>query len=221
MIHNKISRDYKNLIKIYASQVGDYYASQTNNKGLRNWWFRKRQHIIGNLVKKYYRGEKVLDIGCGNSVWNKNGIPTIGIDICEAMLKYDKHNIPNFIPLKADISRGLPIKSESVTMVVITEVLEHINSYIYLIEEIRRILKRGGVAIVSVPYNKLPGIWNIIFSLWCKYKWWKDKDEYYFNLCGHMINFNVDKIQRSFNRFTFVELRTIKLLTIFCAVRKE
>lgn len=216
-----MSTDNDKMMAIYLLQAGDYYVKQLNNKGLRPWLFKKRRDIIHRLVKKYYSQGTILDIGCGNSLWNKDNISVIGLDICEAMLKYNSNKAAGSFFIKSDISAGLPIKNGSINTVVITEVLEHIQPYVFLIEEIKRVLKKGGIVIVSVPYGKLPGVWGLIFPIWCRYKGWKDQDRYYANKCGHTINFNIKKIRQAFNKFALLELITLRLLTIFCVARKE
>ena len=215
-----MSFDDEKIRQMYLAQPGDFYAEQMGAQGLRHWWFRKRQHITRRLVKKYWNGGLVLDLGCGNCVWNDEEIPTVGIEICDAMLRYNMRNISSFSPLKADISEGLPIKSNSIDMVVITEVLEHIPSYPYLIEEITRVLKTGAVVIGSVPYSKFPGFWRIAFTIWCIYKGLIEHNEYYLNMCGHQVNFNIKIVRQVFSKLNFLEDRTIGLLTIFFVARK-
>ncbi len=215
----KISKE--SMIQIYREQPGDYYMRQVRNKGLRSRLLSKRQRIIYDFTKKYYRGGKILDIGCGNSLWNRDNISMVGLDICEAMLEHNSRRMSNFFPVKADISAGLPFKSGSVNIAVVTEVLEHFGSYGGLIAEIRRVLRKDGIAIVSVPYARLPGLWGILFPLWCRYKGWRDKDKYYSNRCGHVVGFDVGRITRAFGKFTPLELKNFNYLTIFCVARKE
>jgi len=206
--------------KIYSLMPDNYYASQMHGRGLRSWWFKKRQKTVGYLVGKYNKGNLVLDIGCGNCLWHDKKISVLGIDICEAMLLYNKQNMLSFFPLKADIFNGLPLKPNSVDTIVIAEVLEHFYDYSSIIEEIERVLKINGIVIVSVPYSRLPGIWGILFPLWCKYKWWKDKDEYYLNKCGHKADFNINMIFGAFSKFSILEHTTVGLLTIFLVAKK-
>lgn len=213
--------DNQKMMGIYSGQPGDYYVKQVNNKGIRPWLLKKRRDIIHIFVKKYYSGGAVLDIGCGNSLWNKENIPTIGLDICEAMLRYNSSGAAGSYYIRSDISAGLPIKNDSADMVVITEVLEHIQQYLYLIEEIKRVLRAGGIVIASVPYDKFPGIWGIIFPVWCRYKGWRDNDPYYSNGCGHRVSFDIKKIRRAFGKFGLLELLNFNFLTIFCVARKE
>ncbi|MDD5196377.1 MAG: class I SAM-dependent methyltransferase [Candidatus Omnitrophota bacterium] len=207
--------------KMYASKPADYYFKQMHLPGLRGAWFRARQKTTTRLVKEYFKGGIIADIGCGNCLWNNMNMPTIGIDICEPMLSYNLGNIPSFFPLKSDIARGLPLKDNSIGIVVVTELLEHFISYDFLFKEIFRVLKSGGVVIGSVPYGAFPGVWGFVFPLWCKYKVWRDKDEYYSHDCGHKIQFNAKKINLGLSDFNLLELFSLYYLTLFFVARKK
>ena len=206
---------------MYAAFPPDYYARQMGSKSLRQRWFSKRQHLTAALVKKYHSGGRLLDIGCGNCLWNSGDVSTIGIDICEPMLRHNCRSNASFIPLVADISQNLPLKNESIETVVITEVLEHLPSYASHIEEIWRVLKKGGVVIASVPYAKFPGLWGVIFPLWCKFKGLKEKDEYYLRNCGHVVNFNMKMLQEAFSKFSLLEKIRLDLMTIVFVGKKD
>ncbi len=207
--------------KIYTFKPGDYYYEQMKSPGLRGVWFRARQKTTARLVKKYFKGRIIVDIGCGNCLWNNGNMFTIGIDICEAMLRYNLSNIPAFFAIKSDVILGLPLKDNSVDMVIVTELLEHFLSYKILFKEIQRVLKKGGIVIGSVPYDAFPGVWSLVFPLWCKYKAWRDKDEYYRYKCGHLIEFNVNKIQTELSDFKTLEVFSLYCLTLFFVAQKE
>ena len=145
----------------------------------------------------------------------------LGIDISEQMLRANAKKIRSFRGVKADLCKSLPVKNNSANTVVVTEVLEHLPDCRILVREIDRILKEGGTVVVSVPYARLPGLWGLIFPLWCKFKWLKDKDEYYLNKCGHVTEFNIKKIINIFNGFSLLERKTLGLMTIFTVFRKN
>ncbi len=206
---------------IYLTRSGNYYTKQMEGRGIRGFWFKKRHAITEKLVRKYIREKPVLDLGCGNCLWNNTNIPTVGVDISEPMLRYNKERIAAFLPLKGDINEKLPFRNDSIQTVVVTELLEHIPAYRGLIDEIERILVKGGIVIVSVPFSKFPGLWGLVFPLWCKYKWWKDRDEYYLKRCGHVANFSIKDIMKEFDKFIFQESVTMGLLTLFAVFRKN
>jgi len=213
--------DKNKYSEMYANFPYDFYARQMISHGLRQKWLAKRQDLTRFFVQKYFQNGILLDIGCGNCLWNTQALPAIGIDICEPMLRYNRQKNLFFTPLIADISEGFPVKSETIGTVIITEVLEHFSSYPFIVEEIWRVLKKDGVVIVSVPYAKFPGLWGILFPIWCKFKGWKEKNEYYLRNCGHVVNFGPKKLSDIFHRFTLLEKKQLDLMTIFLAGKKN
>jgi SAM-dependent methyltransferase len=210
------------LCDLYTDKPHDFYAQQLSGKGLRAVWFRKRQFRTYRLLVKYYKGSApIVDIGCGNVLWNRDTRPVIGIDICSAMLSYNKKSAHSFRAIQADFMRGIPLEDSSVECVVVTEVLEHVDDCAPLIREIKRILKPGGIVIVSVPFGRFPGMWSVLFTLWCYYKWFFKRDRYYKNKCGHRVSFNMRSLCTAFNEFTIVEQSQLLSLTLFLVARKE
>lgn len=115
--------------QIYSETAGDYYKNRMVTLGITNLWFRKRQPVALNLVAKYHNVGLLLDLGCGNRLWNKSNIPVLGIDISASMLYYNLEHLSHFASLQADIFEGLPVKNNSINTSVITEVLEHFSCY--------------------------------------------------------------------------------------------
>ena len=111
----------------------------------------------------------ILDIGCGKGddlrkVSFINGEKRVyGIDISFESLKIASRKIEparNFKILQAR-AETLPFKEDSFDIVISSEVIEHLNEPEKLIREIRRLLKRRGVFIVTTPsrftYTRLIG----------------------------------------------------------------
>lgn len=100
---------------------------------------------------------KMLVIGTGanwpaqKEEYRQKGIDAIGIDF-----------LPAFQPdVVRDILRGLPFDTNTFDKVMIYHVLEHIDgmapmypidNYDFVISEIHRVLKPGGLADIEVPY---------------------------------------------------------------------
>lgn len=56
---------------------------------------------------------------------------------------------PNFV---ADLERPLPLMTECADMVVLFNTLEHVFGYQHVVDEMYRIVKRGGRVLVYVPF---------------------------------------------------------------------
>ncbi|MFC0773730.1 class I SAM-dependent methyltransferase [Terrimonas alba] len=105
-------------------------------------------------VKKHlpaYKGN-ILDIGCGQSPYKflLNGKDTkyFGIDIIEAS-EFGYHN-PD---ITAFDGKNIPFENEKFDAVICTEVLEHVQDFQYLIDEIYRTGKKGADIIVTIPWS--------------------------------------------------------------------
>jgi ubiquinone/menaquinone biosynthesis C-methylase UbiE len=96
---------------------------------------------------------KVLDIGCGQSPYkhllNSQKTQYCGLDIEEADQKF---NYENSEIIHFD-GYNIPLSSDSIDGFICTEVLEHIQEPEKFITEIYRVLKRGGVGILTVPWS--------------------------------------------------------------------
>ncbi len=79
-----------------------------------------------------------LNIGCGN-------------DIRPGFINCDKVHIPG-IDRIVDLDDTLPFESASVDEIILMDVLEHVEDVIKTVEELHRILKKGGLIYARVPY---------------------------------------------------------------------
>jgi len=112
-------------------------------------------------------GEKILEIGCGrgfylnvlSKVFPKLDIT--GIDLNEKYLSVAKRFINNnkVKLIKADATK-LPFANKTFDRIIATEILEHIPNDQKAISEIYRVLKPGGMVMVTVPNTNYPFLWD-------------------------------------------------------------
>lgn len=111
-----------------------------------------RYAIAMELVKN----KKVLDIACGEGYGSrmlaKNAKAVVAVDIdkvtiSKAKEKYKINNIEFLIGSVEDI----PANDNSFDVVVSFETLEHTSNHEKMITEIKRVLKQGGILIISTP----------------------------------------------------------------------
>lgn len=105
-------------------------------------------------VKKRLPGYKgnILDIGCGQSPYkfllNNSDTKYFGIDIVEANeFGYNNPDITAFD------GKNIPFEDNKFDAVICTEVLEHVQDFQYLIDEIYRTAKKGADVIVTIPWS--------------------------------------------------------------------
>jgi ubiquinone/menaquinone biosynthesis C-methylase UbiE len=207
----------------YQESEPDFYDSQLKTSNiLRNWFHNSRSLQVNKFIKKYYRtGDVIVDLGCGNVMWNVDKLPVIGVDINTKFLEYSKEQgrITEGVACYLD---NIKLADESANIVIITEVLEHLPDCAKTLQEIRRILKKDGIIISSVPYDTFFSFWQPLFALQCFYRGVILKDSYYQEKCGHINHFSPQKIKQLFleNNFSIVKQHNHFYFTIFTIVRK-
>lgn len=115
------------------------------------------EHIVRyQAAAELVRGKVVLDIasgsGYGSACLGGAAKQVYGVDINDAAIAYAQKNYAekhvSFI--KGD-GVNIPLKDNSVDMVVSFETIEHIEDYKTFMREIRRVLKDDGMLILSTP----------------------------------------------------------------------
>jgi len=109
--------------------------------GLRDF---EGAYLISRLVGD---GEKILNIGC---LWGRDYyfLDCLGKDVTN--LDLGQQNVPNLII--GDITKKTSFKSETFDVVILGDIIEHIFEDIQALKEVKRILKKNGKLILTVPY---------------------------------------------------------------------
>lgn len=94
--------------------------------------------MIGNTEDKI-----LLDIGAGYRSISE-GLKTKKTIKLDGVKKYNPD-------ICCDINKGLPLKKESVDVIIAGEIIEHVYNPIKFLRECRRVLKKRGKIVLSVP----------------------------------------------------------------------
>lgn len=100
--------------------------------------YRVMRELVGNSYDKI-----VLDIGAGNNPISR-GIKTKKTIKLDGIKKYK----PDVL---ANINKGLPLKNGSADTIIAGEVIEHMYNPIKFVRECHRVLKLGGMLVLSTP----------------------------------------------------------------------
>ncbi len=118
---------------------------------------RLEQSIIAAV--RPTRGENVLDVGCGSGWFlgalAHSGVERLyGVDISRRQyLKGKKKGRAQGIFVEGD-AYDLPFGCESMNVVLMTEILEHLEEPLRAVNEAARVLKKGGRLLVTVPWRE-------------------------------------------------------------------
>ena len=123
----------------------------------RHWWFVGRRRVILGLLDDALgpgdaRGRRVLDVGCGTGTMlshlERYGEP-IGIEADDQAVAFCRAR--GVTRVRQADPPPLPFDDSRFDLVTALDVLEHVDDDQRLLGEMRRVLRPGGVALVTVP----------------------------------------------------------------------
>lgn len=124
--------------------------------------FHKGRNIYGAHIGRYQAGRSVikdkivLDIACGSGYGTKLMAPhakeVYGVDIDKQTITYaKKHFSAKNITYLVGNGTEIPLDDDSVDVVVSYETIEHIEDYEGFMKEVKRVLKKNGLFLLSTP----------------------------------------------------------------------
>ena len=165
---------------------------------------------------------RIADLGCGNCWWNTAGLPVTGADINEKMLAWAKrHGRVQAFQVCDDLAHtGLP--AGQFDIVVMSETLEHILNLGEVLAEVRRVMKPGGVFLITIPYDFILSPFFILFNVHCAYQGFLKGSQYHKYRCGHIHHFNKRRLRRLLARHGFAvkEAFIVNGLTLYASAER-
>lgn len=170
----------------------DYYQKGIKeNFFQRTWHTNKLREVLGE-IKNLDSFRNILDVGCASG-WFLSEISKkypkasyYGIDIYDKGIGFAKKKYPKFEFRVADAHK-IPYKNNFFDLIVCTEVLEHVDDPRAVLLEIKRVLRRGGMALIELDSGSW--LFSVIWFLWRKGKGnvWNE---------AHVHSFNTKKLER-------------------------
>jgi len=129
---------------------------------------RRARRIIEELNPQ--DSDKILDVGCGDGYYLhllSNLGPKLdltGVDSDKGALRSAGENLEDkkIKLVRGDLMKKLPFKTNSFNKVVMSEVVEHLPGDIRGLREVRKVLMKGGILVLSVPNANYPFFWDPI-----------------------------------------------------------
>lgn len=144
------------------NKLGDYYKSEeyvshsNTNKGLINTAYQMvRKYTLLKklqLISKFYKTGKILDIGCGTGEFLKTfkdaKWQTLGIEPSADVRKMAIEKYGLDVKEEAEIKN---LEASGFDVITMWHVLEHVPHLNDRIEDLKRLLKPNGIIIIAVP----------------------------------------------------------------------
>jgi SAM-dependent methyltransferase len=124
----------------------------------RHWWFQARRHIVWSLVRRFVdtadnRRLQICDLGCGtggNLAALVDQHDVTGIEFSPQALAYARQRLGDRVR-QGSLPGGIDLPNASFDVVLLTDVLEHIEDDAASAHTALRLLRPGGIAVATVP----------------------------------------------------------------------
>jgi SAM-dependent methyltransferase len=103
----------------------------------------------GDVVRHFPPETRLLDVGCGGAWLGEHFESYTGVDVSAEAVEAARARGREALQIEPDAP--LPFEDESFDGVVMKDVLEHVGDPVAVVEEVRRVLRRGGKVFASSP----------------------------------------------------------------------
>lgn len=142
------------------------YSKSYEELEKNHWWWQVRRKIVFNeleelLFKTKNNKKKLLDIGCGpgiNLQYLKDVYDVKGIEPDQHLLKLAKKNSSKKI-LKGYLPNKLPKFNHNYDIILLLDVLEHIQKDRQALMTVNKLLKNNGYLVINVP--AMQWLWSV------------------------------------------------------------
>ncbi len=130
--------------------VKNYDKMMDNNSEQQQFAFSRINKTVFKLVKEIFPGGKILELGSGKGGLTYH-LKQAGFDVTASDLDPDNFRVEGVECLKIDLEKKFDVPDNSFDGVISIETIEHLEDHFSFIRECNRILKPGGLLIVTTP----------------------------------------------------------------------
>jgi 2-polyprenyl-3-methyl-5-hydroxy-6-metoxy-1,4-benzoquinol methylase len=129
----------------------------------KHWWFVAKKEIVLDVIRKYAPKKKelkILDVGCGSGLM-LNSLEKIGkvfgMDMHDDALAFSREIFSGQIE-KGFLPANIPYPKDTFDLVMLLDVIEHVEEDVDSLKSIREHMSVGGKAVITVPATML--LWS-------------------------------------------------------------
>ena len=136
--------------------ITEFYTSEDKDKDYQQKYHEEHKNRIQWVIKRFgldkLENKRILDIGCGKGDYFKYLSPNntfIGIDGADI-----NNKLVPFLSLKLDLNQPFAYildNEKRFDVIICSETLEHCSQVYGIIEEIKKLLKIGGILLITLP----------------------------------------------------------------------
>lgn len=153
-IAGAVAQAWRQRAWLYACGMDQQYELRTHQVEDDHWWYRGRRRVIREALRALDLppGIRILDAGCGsgrNMVELAAFGEVVGLELAEASVEVARaRGVGEVVAGTVD---ELPFAEDSFDLAVSLDVIEHLADARQSLSELRRVVKPGGVLLVTVP----------------------------------------------------------------------
>jgi SAM-dependent methyltransferase len=139
------------------------YAIEAEVEG-SHWWFRGRRRLIADVIRELAvpTTAAVLDVGSGTGtnlrLLRELGFSNVSaVDASDDAIRFCEEK--GLGPVRKGDICALPCPDHAYDLILATDIIEHVDDDAGALAELHRVLRPGGIAILTVP--AFPSLWGL------------------------------------------------------------
>lgn len=160
----------KTLLEIHEDVPADHYDAGIRSNLFQKYWHYKRFKEVLNAIVPVEGN--ILDLGCHSGTFTSEILTKIktkqvyGLDVSHSAIDLAKKRIP-YGHFEVGDAVKLPYKNDYFDAVFCLEMLEHVDDPIAVINEVKRVIKKGARFYCLVPSDNR--LFKLVWFLWTMY----------------------------------------------------
>ena len=156
------------LYKIW-DQVPVNYYQQGVKRNLFQWLWHTYKIKLAKSILSQFKFNNCLDVGCASGYMLSQiahlypNAKYFGIDIYDKAIDYAKKTYPN-IEFNVASADRLPFEDKTFDVILFYETIEHVENPKDCLKEIKRILKKDGILILTMDSGSL--LFRLVWFVW-------------------------------------------------------
>lgn len=162
---------HEDLKEIWREVPPNYYQKGVKNNILQRIWHTGKLNFAISFIPP--SPTKILDVGCASGWFlsklkqNYKKADCYGVDVYREAIAYGKKKYKN-LHLKVGDAHKLPFNSSTFDVIVCCEVVEHVLNPLAVLKEIKRVLKKDGVAIIEMDSGNF--LFTLVWYFWTHFR---------------------------------------------------